>query len=221
MTRLLFVTGLCVVASIGCEKSSTNPREEPAKKPIPAPKATAAPTDPAATRLAAHGMPGPLTPEPGFEHASPHVPKSPPVAVKHTGEMGELLEGDMYSFKLLSMKPCGEQPDPKTAPPTARRVVAAEVEVTAKGEFNVSPRDVAVGVGGIVFNGSVDQKRKLPGCSPLLRISVLREKQVAKGFVLFDIPVSGPGSDLREMSLVYKPTRFGGAGQVLVRLPRD
>ena len=119
------------------------------------------------------------------------------------------------------MKPCGEQPDPKTAPPTARRVVAAEVEVTAKGEFNVSPRDAVLGVGGITFPGSVDRKRKLPGCTPLLPIAALRAKEVAKGFVLFDIPVSGPGSNLAEMNLVYHPTRFGGAGQVLVRLPRD
>ena len=165
-------------------------------------------------------MPGPLTPEPGFEHGKPNVP-SPPVAVKSSGEIGEQLEADVYSFKLLGMKPCGEQPDKATAPPAARRVVAAEVEITAKKDFNVNPRDVAIGVGGITFNGSVDQKRKLADCMPLLRIDVLRAKQVAKGFVLFDIPVSGPGSDLHEMNLAYRPTRFGGAGQVMIRLPRQ
>ena len=139
------------------------------------------------------------------------------MSVKHTGKLGELLEGDVYYFKLSSIRPCGEQPDPKTAKPNARRVVAAEVEITAKEELNVSPRDVTIGVGGIVFNGSVDRKRTIEGCSPLLEISRLRSKQAAKGYVLFDIPVTGPGSDLGEMGLIYQPTRFGGAGRVLVQ----
>ncbi len=217
MTRLLLLTALVALVTLGCARKSSNTRDAPPAKPAVTAKAKAAPAN--ATRPVSHGMPGPLTPEPGFEHGASSVPKAPTVNVKSMGEMGELLEGNAYFFKLLSMKPCGEQPDPATALPAARRVVAAEIEVTAKGEFNVSPRDVAIGVGGITFRGSVDPKRKVPGCTPLLGISVLRDKDVAKGFVLFDIPVSGPGSDLHQMNLVYHPTRFGGAGQVMVHLP--
>lgn len=202
----------------GCAREPSKPDSTgPAATTRPTAKPKPASTTPAATQPASlAGMPGPLTPEPGFHHGKPAEPKAP-VNVKHTGKVGELLDGDVYSFKLLSIGPCGEQPDPKTAKPAARRVVAAEVEITAKEELNVSPRDVAVGVGGILFNGSVDQKRVLEGCAPLLKFSVLRPKQVAKGFVLFDIPVTGPGSDLSEMGLIYQPTRFGGAGRVLVQ----
>lgn len=204
--------------AFGCAREpSKADSSEAAATARPVAKPKPATTPPAETQPASlAGMPGPLTPEPGFHHGKSVDPKAPAVNVKHTGKVGELLDGDVYSFKLLSIAPCGEQPDPKTAKPSARRVVAAEVEITAKDELNISPRDVVIGVGGIVFNGSVDQKRSLEGCSPLLKFSVLRPKQVAKGYVLFDVPVTGPGSDLAEMGLIYQPTRFGGAGRVLI-----
>lgn len=210
------VSSALVIIACAREPSKPEPTEAATTRPLAKPKPTSttpAPTQPASLA----GMPGPLTPEPGFHQGGPADPKVPAVNVKHTGKVGELLEGDIYTFKLVSIGPCGEQPDPKTAKPSARRVVAAEVEITAKQGLNVSPRDVAVGVGGIVFTGSVDQKRVLDGCAPLLKFSVLRPKQVAKGFVLLDLPVNGPGSDLAEMGLIYQPTRFGGAGRVLVQ----
>jgi hypothetical protein len=207
---------LGAVAAACARETSDAPSTDPRSKPPGASPIKPASTAPIAIRTASHGMPGPLTPEPGFEHGKKH--ETPPaVNVKHTGNVGELLEGDVYFFRLVSIKPCGEQPDTATVSPTARRVMGAEVEVTAKQEMNLSPRDVSIGVGGIVFSGSVDQKRKLEGCAPLLKIMPIKPKQVARGFVLFDIPVTGPGSDLAEMGLIYQPTRFGGAGRVLVR----
>jgi hypothetical protein len=215
---LIVTTAALALATIGCARESSQQNSTETAAPArPMPKPTPASTTAAATRPASlAGMPGPLTPEPGFQHGAPLEQKAPVVNLKHTGTLGEVLEGDVYYFKLLSIRPCGEQPDPKTAKVDARRVVAAEVEVTAKEELNVSPRDVVIGVGGIRFNGSVDQQRTIEGCTPLLKFSRLPSKQVAKGFVLFDVPVTGPGSDLTEMGLMYQPTRFGGSGRVLI-----
>jgi hypothetical protein len=215
---LIVTTAAIALAIIGCARESSQPdstETAATARPMPKPKPTS--TTAAATRPASlAGMPGPLTPEPGFQHGRRLEQKAPVVNLKHTGTIGEVLEGDVYSFKLLSLGPCGEQPDPKMAKVDARRVVAAEVEITAKQELNVSPRDVVIGVGGVSFAGSVDQKRTIEGCTPLLKFSRLPSKQVAKGFVLFDVPVTGPGSDLAAMGLRYQPTRFGGAGSVLI-----
>jgi len=215
--KLVVTIVASALIAIGCAREPSKfdaSKATATARPIAKPKAGTTP--PAETQPASlAGMPGPLTPEPGF-HGRPAVPKVPAVNVKHTGKVGELLEGDVYFFKLLSIAPCGEQPDPKTAKPSARRVVAAEVEITARSELNVSPRDVMIGVGGISFHGSVDRTRSIDACRPALPISSLRPKEVAKGFVLFDIPVTGPGSDLAEMGLIYQPTRFGGAGRVLI-----
>ena len=126
--------------------------------------------------------------------------------VKHSGSgtPGERLEGDVYYFQLRSLKTCDSE----------GKVAGVEVEIEAKSKLSVTPRDVVIGKGGIQFSSSLDFERKLPGCTPLLKISTLQKGQVARGFVLYDLPAR-PGDDLR---LVYQPTRFGGAGYVTAPL---
>ena len=68
------------------------------------------------------------------------------------------------------------------------------------------PRHV-LGRSGITFNASLDFIPKLPGCTPILDRTVLRAGAVARDF-LFDLPTR-PGNDL---TLIYQPTRWGGAG---------
>jgi hypothetical protein len=215
--RLLACAALALA---GCTKDAPNDAlAKPAAASRSAPKPAAAQQErPATGETTLAGMPGPLTPELGFEHGGkPNARPAPSAPLKNVGKVGELLESDVFTFKLVSIAPCGPAPDPKTAAPNARRVVAADVEITAKEGMSVSPRDVAIGVGGIVFNGSLDSKRKVEGCGALLAPGVLLPEKSAKGRVLFDIPVTGPGSDLGQMGLIYQPTRFGGAGAVMVR----
>jgi hypothetical protein len=126
------------------------------------------------------------------------------VPLKNTGKLGERLEGDVYYFELLGLRTCD----------ASGKVAAVEVEIEAKTRLTVSPRDVAIGKGGITFTGGLNFDRQLPGCAPLLGISVLQKGQVTRGFVLFDVP-RRPGSDL---TLIYQPTRWGGAGYVSVPL---
>jgi hypothetical protein len=125
-------------------------------------------------------------------------------AVKYSGDVGERLEGDVYFFKVHSLKTCD----------AAGKLAGVEVEVEAKGRLAVNPRDVIIGKGGISFTASLDLKRELPGCTPLLQISVLKRGQAARGYVLYDLPWR-PTNDLR---LIYQPTRWGGAGYVTAPL---
>ena len=144
-------------------------------------------------------MPGAVAPE--------VIPAAAEVAaasasVKNSGKLGERLEGDVYYFKLQSVRACDE----------AGKILGVEVEIEAKAKLNVLPRDVTIGRDGIAFNASLDFERKLPGCAPLLVTAALKRGQVARGFVLFDLP-SRPRQDL---GLIYQPTRWGGAGYVTV-----
>ena len=211
-SSLLRMTALGMLVAFGCARetpsSASKTNAAGASKPSPAMRSE--------TRSATHtNVPGPLR-ESGFQHGRHAAPSAAPAPLKNVGKLGEALESDVFTFKLVSVAPCGEQPDPATAKPSARRVVAAEVEITAKQGLTISPRDVAIGVGGIVFNGATDRARKLDGCNPRLETSVLLPEKSTRGYVLFDIPVTGPGSDLAQMGLIYQPTRFGGAGPVMV-----
>lgn len=155
---------------------------------------------PGAPQVAPVHMPGAIP----QQNAVAATKASSALSVKTTGRLGERLEGDVYYFKLLGSRTCD----------ALGKVAAVEVEIEAKTRLTVSPRDVAIGKGGITFTGGLNFDRKLPGCTPLLGISVLRKGQVASGFVLFDVP-GRPGGDL---ALIYQPTRWGGAGYVSVPL---
>jgi hypothetical protein len=202
------------VALVACTReqpSETKPRSESAAKAKSAPPNVLTPA-------AELKKLGPVLPE-----ADHHHPPPPAKTLKTVGTIGEELEGDVSYFKLLSIKACKDPKAPAAgsggAPnPAARNVVAAEVEIVAKTKVTVNPRDLMLGKGGISFNASVDPKRELAGCTPLLKLSWLKTKESAKGYVLFDLPAWGPGSNLNELNLVYHPARFGGSIQLHVKL---
>jgi hypothetical protein len=163
-------------------------------------------------------------------------PESTEAVAKTIGRTGELLTGDVYAFKAISVQPCGgsarksvgqsarraapaNEPVAPQAPASALShheavVIGALVEITAKGRLSISPRDVQLASGGIIFYGSIDDKRRLPGCTPLLKRSMIQNDEVAKGYVLFDVPLPEPPS----LELTYRPTRWGGSTPVRVEL---
>jgi hypothetical protein len=130
--------------------------------------------------------------------------------VKSVGKVGDAVEGDVYFFTVKSVRACGEA----SGTERARIVVGAEVEIRAKSRLTVSPRDVTLQSGGIVFYASVDPDRRVAGCGPLLKHAWLQKGDAAKGFVVFDVPAPEPP----KLQLGYVPTRWGGAGGVRVEL---
>lgn len=209
---------LSLCLSIGFLASASCSREAPSsarKEARPESKAAPAPLPKPRTEMSPAALAAPLGqvyPEHGHEHP---VAPTPP-SVKAVGKRGELLEGDVYYFRLLELHRC-EGPGAMTGSgPTSRVAVGARVEITAKSALNVQPHDALLTTGGITFYGGIDMKRELEGCTPLVKISTLRKDEVARGYVLFDIPVTGPGSELDTLGLGYHPTRFGGSGPVFV-----
>lgn len=207
---------LVALASAACARE---PSKDSTKKPsAPAAQAVVEPAKkPTLTPAEAMAKLGPVVPE--HDH---HTPPASTEPLKTVGKLGEVLEGDVSHFKLLSIRTCADDAHPAPAAdnkdPKVRRIIAAEVEIVAKTRLNVAPRDLSLGSGGIMLNSSVDGKREIKGCTPLLQFSRIQPKETARGFVLFDVPTFGPGSNLNEFNLIYHPARFGGAVALYVKL---
>jgi hypothetical protein len=145
---------------------------------------------------------------------SPLVTPAVARKIKANGGLGELLEGDVYFFEAESVKPC-KTPANVAASADALVVVGAKVRIKAKSRLTFSPRELTLHSGGVAFNASMDVKRKLDGCAPLLQVSWLKKDDVIEGYVLFDVPQPEP----KKLVLSYLPTRWGGASAVNVALP--
>jgi hypothetical protein len=159
-------------------------------------------------------MPADYKPIASAEEAHGHqAVKAEMPKLKNAGKLGEQLEGDVYLFKALSVKQC-ESSGPAPAKGPAPIVIGAEVELRAKQRLNISPRDVRLSSGGIVFHASVDPKREAKGCEPLIKHGSIGKDEVVKGWVIFDVPPPEPPNLL----LTYMPTRWGGAGTVVTKL---
>jgi hypothetical protein len=192
---VLWLTASSLVGGVACK---ADPPGRQAAAVVPPALASSAPVRP----------PPPVQMPGAIAHAEGH-PARPEAAqataqVKYSGALGDRLEGDVYYFQLRSLRTC----DPEG------KVAGVEVEIEAKSKLALNPRDVVIGKGGIQFKSNLDFERKLPGCTPLLKVSILQKGQVARGFVLYDLPAR-PGDDLR---LIYQPTRWGGAGHVTAAL---
>ena len=211
--RLVPFAALALVAC--ARERPSEPSTKPGEKAVPAAKTPPGNAVPSPVDVMAKL--GPVVPE--ANHHQPAPPKEP---LKTVGKLGEGLEGDVSYFKLLSLKPCGDAKNRAEAEakkdPKARAVYAAEVEIVAKTRLNVSPRDLSLGKGGYSFMANVDPKREIEGCTPLLQVTRLQPKESTKGFVLFELPAWGPGSNVNELNLMYHPARFGGSTQLFVKL---
>ncbi len=204
---------LVALSCVACAREPSNESKPTATaRPVvqPAKKPTITPAE-AMAKL------GPVLPE--HEH---HTPPPPTEPMKTQGTVGDVLEGDVSHFKVLSLRTCVDDAHPlppaDNRDPKKRRIVAAEVEVVAKTRLNVAPRDLSLMAGGIEITSSVDPNREIKGCTPLLKFSRVQAKDTVRGFVLFDLPTWGPGSNLNEFNLIYHPARFGGAVALYVKL---
>jgi hypothetical protein len=148
----------------------------------------------------------------------PPAPPAPPPELA----VGAWAETAMYRFRVVALRDCGRGAAAQAATfaGEARRL-GARIELSAKAsELSVSPRDLTIESGGVVFRGLLPaQAPRLPaGCAPLLGHPSLRRGATATGVVLFEVPADfsfAPGS----VVLAYRPTRWGGAAQVQVALP--
>ena len=154
------------------------------------------------------------------------IPPEPlPIEQPPPADAGPALETPLYSFLLERVVRCTPV-DAGVAAGTAAQVDAAalssemvtfgfEVRIRARSErLFVSPRDVKVKDGGIIFSSLMQGAGAR--CEPRLTPKTVMRGAETVGFVSFEIPLS---ETRRQLELAYEPTRWGGAPPVTMRLP--
>jgi hypothetical protein len=193
-----------VLASVvtGCQKE-TEPPEAAAGAQPPASKTNAAPA-PTPAAVDAEAPPTPATAE--------------QISGMDAG-VGEWVESTAYKFKVTAIQRCAEPASPGTgdaSPPPDRPLrVGVAVHVFAKyDELFVAARDVTIEKDGVIIQPEVNPKPSA-GCAPLLEPRSMRHDQINSGVVVFQLPDE---SFARTGIVAYKPTRWGGAPRVEVKL---
>ena len=182
-----------------CRKDT---KPEPASSPIAAAKPSVAPAasvpDPAAQI-------GPLGPAAAAEQ--PYAGQDPRV--------GKWVETSAYKFRVNGVQRCAD-PVPKEPVPEDRPLrVGVSIEVFSKYDnFLLAARDVTVEKGGVIINSERTAKASA-GCAPVLQPTHMKHDQTSKGVVVFQVPDE---SYVREGSVGFKPTRWGGAPRADVKL---
>ena len=126
------------------------------------------------------------------------------------------METGLYKLRFEQIRACN--PSPRAAA-TARVWMGVEIRALAKvSELFVTPRDFALEREGIILPARHVHPPNLRGCSPLLPAAQLRAQQSVRGFVLFEVPARFRTGDV-PIVLSYRPTRWGGAGRVELRIP--
>lgn len=160
--------------------------------------------------------------------AKNQIPPEPlPAVAPPAGDAGPALETPLYSFVLENVIRC--------TPPDAGAGAGGEVGTTAQADAGpsfemvpfgfevriraraerlfVSPRDVKVKNGGIIFTSLL--RSAGPRCEPRLKPMMVMRGTETTGFVVFEIPAD----ETRHLDLAYEPTRWGGAPPVTMHLP--
>lgn len=137
--------------------------------------------------------------------------------------VGEWVESTAYKFKVTALQRCAEpearQRTPSDASPPEDRPLRLGVVVHVFSKYDelfVSGRDVTIEKDGVIIQSEVNPEPSA-GCAPLLEPRTMRHDQVNSGVVVFQLPDE---SFAQSGIVAYKPTRWGGAPRVEVKLAR-
>lgn len=133
-------------------------------------------------------------------------------------EIGTWLEGNGFRFRVDSIRECGQQPA-AGAGSASLHLLALEIRIVAgQKEVFVSPRDVTLESGGVILE--VENRAASVGksCGPQWTAQRLSPRRSLRGVLLFAVPPDF-GASGRDPILAYRPTRWGGAGRLEVRVP--
>jgi hypothetical protein len=144
------------------------------------------------------------------DHSDVH-PDAGPVAI------GIWLEGNGFRFRVDAIRDCGQLV--RDAGSASLHLLAAEIRIVAgQKEVFVSPRDATLESGGVILQ--VEKRAAAVGksCGPQWTAQRLSPRRALRGVLLFAVPPDF-GASGRDPILAYRPTRWGGAGRLEVRVP--
>jgi hypothetical protein len=131
--------------------------------------------------------------------------------------IGSWLEGNGFRFRVEVIRDCGQLA--RDAGSASLHLLAVEMRIVAgQKEVFVSPRDVTLESGGVILQ--VENRAAPVGksCGPQWTSRRLPPRGTLRGVLLFAVPPDF-GASGRDPILAYRPTRWGGAGRLEVRVP--
>jgi hypothetical protein len=132
--------------------------------------------------------------------------------------IGTWLEGSGFRFRVDAIRECGQQ-RADAARSASLHLLAIEIRIVAgPKEVFVSPRDVTLESAGIILQS---ENRAAPvgkSCGPQWNAQRLAPRRTLRGVLLFAVPPDF-GASRKDLILAYRPTRWGGAGRLEVRVP--
>lgn len=140
---------------------------------------------------------------------------TPEPAARRVAGLGEWVDGKTLRFRVDAISSCGVA----AAGRPARARVAFSVHIIAGAEeVFVSPRDVTLEAGGVILQ-TIDARAPLGNrCSNVLTARRLPARQSVKGLVIFEVSPEFKAGQA-SLTLAYRPTRWGGAGRLEVKVP--
>jgi hypothetical protein len=197
---LLAVAAVAVTASC---RNQANSSEIAASAQAP-PARSAAPAVPLAAPSA---LPVPLA-------SGPHAAAEQPYPGQDQS-VGKWVETSAFKFRVNRVLRCAD-PAPGEVVPEDRKVrVGAAVEVFSKYDnFFIAPRDFTLEKSGVILDSEREVKPG-PECSPALAPLRLSHDQTQGGVVVFQVPDE---SFLKDGVIAFKPTRWGGAPRVEIKV---
>ena len=137
------------------------------------------------------------------------------------------VDGGTYRFKVDGTRRCGpikmaggagqnKPTDPRD--PATLLGFLVRIEARRAGFF-VSPHDLTLEAGGVVLEALLSPPEGSLRCAPLLNYTRLGAGRVARGYVVFRVPSAFRASP-PPITVVYRPTRWGGSGRAAIEVPR-
>ncbi len=152
--------------------------------------------------------------------ATPPIASGPNAAAEqpYPGQeqsVGNWVEASAFKFKVARVVRCAD-PGPGEVVPEDRKIrVGVSIDVFSKyDQFFLTPRDVTLEKSGVILNSEREAKPG-PECKPLLEPKHLMHDQTQGGVVIFQVPDE---SFLKDGVVAFKPTRWGGAPRVEIKL---
>jgi hypothetical protein len=149
--------------------------------------------------------------------------QTPIPAPRGPAGLGEWIESGALRFRVDAVKSCGVvRADGGSA--GSMTVLAFVLRfVAGSSDVFLSPRDVTLEAGGVILQAAnpVPNRatRHATRCVPALTAKRLLPRQAARGAVMFAISPEFRAGQM-PMILAYRPTRWGGAGRLEVKIPR-
>jgi hypothetical protein len=133
-------------------------------------------------------------------------------------EIGTWLEGSGFRFRVDSIRDCGRELT-RGARSASLHLLAFEIRIVAgQKEVFASPRDVTLESGGIILQPELHTPSVGKPCSPQWTPQRLLPRRMLRALLLFAVPPDFIASG-KDPMLAYRPTRWGGAGRLEVRVP--